>query len=69
MKSMAIFLIIGSTCLLPVMLTGVQAQQTESSQSQAVQARAVTIKELKSRQIAIESMTDIDPSLKADSLD
>ena len=50
-----IFLIIGSTVLLPLMVPEIQAQQTVAPQTQAVQARAVTIKELKSRHIAIES--------------
>ncbi len=64
-----IFLIIGSICLLPVIIPEIQAQQAASPQSPASQFRAVTKKELQSRRIAIESMTDIDASIKADSLD
>ena len=60
---------ISSIWLLSVILPEIQAQQTESPQSQAVQTRAVTIKELQSRHLAIESMTDIEASMKADSLD
>ena len=64
-----ILLIIGWTGLLSMILPETQAQQTVSTQPQAVQARSVTMKDLQSRRIAIESMTDIDPSLKAGSLD
>jgi uncharacterized coiled-coil protein SlyX len=69
MNKILIFLIIGSTVLLPLMVPEIQAQQTVDPQSQAVQARAVTIKELQTRHLAVESMTDIEASAKADSLD
>ncbi len=68
-KTFLIFLIIGSTGLLPAILGVTEAQQAAPSQSSAAQSRAITKKELLSRRIAIESMTDIDATIKADSLD
>jgi potassium efflux system protein len=64
-----LFLVVGSTCLLPVSIPESVAQQAASSQSSAAQSRAVTEKELLSKRIAIESMTDLDATIKADSLD
>jgi potassium efflux system protein len=68
-KIILIFLVIGSADLLPVILPQVQAQQAASSQYTIAQTRVITIKELQSRRIAIESMTDVDASIKADSLE
>ncbi len=68
MKKFVGFLIIGSICLLPVILSEIQAQQAATSQLLAAQSRANIIAELKSRRIAIKSMTDIDVSIKSDSL-
>ena len=67
MKRILIFLIIGSAILWMANLPEARAQQTASSQSAFAQTRSITKKELLSRRIAIESMTDIDATIKADS--
>ncbi|MBW2409202.1 MAG: mechanosensitive ion channel [Deltaproteobacteria bacterium] len=69
MKKYSAFLIIGSVWLLPVTMPEVKAQQIASPQSAVTQTRAITKKELLSRRIAIEGMTDIDATIKAQSLD
>jgi potassium efflux system protein len=68
MKKLVGFLTISSILLLPVILPEIQAQQTATSPSAAVPSPAIIIEELKSRRIAIESMTDIDATVKSDSL-
>ena len=62
------FLTLGSIWLLPVILPEIQAQQTVPSQSRAARSPVITIQELKSRRLAIEGMTDIDATVKTDSL-
>ena len=68
MKKLVGFLTISSIWLLPVILPEIQAQQTAAPPSAAVPSPAIIIDELKSRRIAIESMTDIDATVKTDSL-
>ena len=68
MKKLVGFLTVSSIGLLPVILPEIQAQQTVPSQSRAVRAPAITIQELESRRLAIEGMTDIDATVKTDSL-
>jgi potassium efflux system protein len=68
MKKLVGFLTISSIWLLPVILPEIQAQQTAAPPSVAVPSPAIIIDELKSRRIAIESMTDIDATVKTDSL-
>ena len=67
-KTLVGFLTISSMWLLPVILPEIQAQQTVPSQSRAARSPAITIQELKSRRLAIEGMTDIDATVKTDSL-
>ena len=68
MKKLVGFLTISSIWLLPVILPEIQAQQTATPPSTAARPPAITIEELKSRHMAIENMTDIDASVKTDSL-
>ncbi len=69
MKKLVGLLIISSLCLLPVILPPpIQAQQTATPPSTTAPSSAISIEELKTRRIAIESMTDIDASVKNDSL-
>ena len=68
MKKRVGLLIIGSIALLPLILPEIQAQQTATPPSTAAPSPAITIEELKSRRLAIESMTDIDATVKAESL-
>ena len=68
MKRFVGFLTIGSIWLLPVILPETQAQQTATPPSTAAPSPATTIEDLKSRRLAIESMTDIDATTKAESL-
>ena len=68
MKKFVGFLIVSSIWLLPLILPEIQAQQTATPPSTAAPSPAITIEELKSRRMAIESMTDIDATVKTDSL-
>ncbi|MEE9494889.1 MAG: hypothetical protein V3V39_00075, partial [Desulfobacterales bacterium] len=68
MKKLVGFLTISSIWLLPVILPEIQAQQAATPSSTPAPFPAITIEELKSRRIAIESMTDIDATVKTDSL-
>ena len=68
MKKLVGFLIVSSIWLLPLILPEIQAQQTATPPSTAASSPAITIEELKSRRMAIESMTDIDATVKTDSL-
>ena len=68
MKKFVGFLAVSSIWLLPVVLPEIQAQQTATPPSTAALSPGTTIEELKSRRMAIESMTDIDASVKTDSL-
>jgi len=68
MKKLVGFLTVSSIWLLPVILPEIQAQQTATPPSTAAPSPAITIEELKSRRMAIESMTDIDAMVKAESL-
>ena len=62
------FITVISILLLPVNLPEIQAQQTKTPPSMAAPSSAIAIEELKSRRKAIESMTDIDATVKTDSL-
>jgi hypothetical protein len=68
MKILVGFLTISSIWLLPMVVPEIQAQQTATSPSTAAPSPAINIEELKSRRMAIESMTDIDATVKSDSL-
>jgi potassium efflux system protein len=68
MKKLVGLLTVSSIWLLPVILSEIQAQQTATPPSTAAPSPAITIEELKSRRLAIESMTDIDATVKTDSL-
>jgi len=68
MKKLVGFLTVCSIGLLPVILPEIQAQQTATPPSTAAPAPVITIEDLKSRRLAIESMTDIDTTVKNDSL-
>jgi hypothetical protein len=68
MKKLVGFLTVSSIWLLPVILPEIQAQQTATPPSTVALSPAITMEELKSRRIAIESMTDIDATVKTDSL-
>jgi len=68
MKKLVGFLIVSSIWLLPLISPEIQAQQTATPPSTAAPSPAITIEELKSRRMAIESMTDIDATVKTDSL-
>ena len=67
-KKIAGFLTISSIWLLPVISPEIQAQQTATPLSTASPSPAINIEELKSRRMAIENMTDIEDSVKTDSL-
>jgi len=68
MKKLVGFITVSAIWRLPVLLPEIQAQQTATPPSATASSPAVTIEELKSRRIAIESMTDIDATVKTDSL-
>jgi potassium efflux system protein len=68
MKKLVGLITICSICLLPVILPEIQAQQTATTPSTAALSPGTTIEDLKSKRIAIESMTDIDATVKTDSL-
>jgi len=68
MKKLIGFLTVSSLCLLPVILPEIQAQQTAIPPSTTALSPAITIEELKSRRMAIDSMSDIDTTVKTDSL-
>ena len=68
MKKLVGFLTVSSIWLLPLISPEIQAQQTATPPSTAAPSPAITIEELKSRRMAIESMTDIDATVKTDSL-
>ena len=68
MKKLVGFLIVSSIWLLPLILPEIQAQQTATPPSAAAPSPAITIEELKSRRMAIESMTDLETAVKTDSL-
>jgi potassium efflux system protein len=68
MKKLVGILTISSIWLLPVILPEIQAQQTTTPPATATSSPAITIEELKSRRLAIESMTDIDATVKTESL-
>jgi potassium efflux system protein len=68
MKKLVGFLIVSSIWLLPLISPEIQAQQTTTDPSTAAPSPAITIEELKSRRMTIESMTDIDATVKTDSL-
>ena len=67
-KKLVGFLTISSIGLLPVILPEIQAQQAATPSSTPAPALSITIEELKSRRGAIENMTDIDATVKTDSL-
>ncbi len=68
MKKLVGFLTVSSMWLLPLILPEIQAQQTATPPSTTASSPAIAIEELKSRRMAIESMTDIDATVKSDSL-
>jgi chromosome segregation ATPase len=68
MKKLVTFLTISSIWLQPAILPEIQAQQTATPPSTAAPSPAITIEELKTKRGAIESMTDIDATVKTDSL-
>ena len=68
MKKLVAFLTISSIWLLPLVSPEIQAQQNTAPPSTAAPSPAITIEALKSRRLAIESMTDIDATVKTDSL-
>ncbi len=68
MKKLVGLLTVCSIGLLPVIPPEIQAQQTAILPSTAAPSPVITIDELKSRRIAIESMSNIDATVKADSL-
>ena len=68
MKKLVGFLIVSSIWLLPLILPGIHAQQTSNAPPAAAPSPAITIEELKSRRMAIESMTDLETAVKTDSL-
>ena len=67
-KTLVGFLTVSSIWLLPVILPEIQAQKTANPPSPAAPSPAITIKELKSRRLAIERKTDIDVTVKTESL-
>ena len=68
MKKFVAFLIVSPIWLLPLILPEIQAQQTATPPSTAAPSLVIAIEELKSRRLAIESKTDIDATVKTDSL-
>ena len=68
MKKFVAFLIVSPIWLLPLILPEIQAQQTATPPSTAAPSPVIAIEELKSRRLAIESKTDIDATVKTDSL-
>ena len=67
-KKLIGLLTIGSICLLLLVLSELQAQQTATPPSTGAPSSALTIEDLESRRMTIENMTDIDASVKTDSL-
>ena len=67
-KKLVGLLTIGSICLLLLVLSELQAQQTATPPSTGAPSSALTIKDLESRRMTIKNMTDIDASVKTDSL-
>jgi hypothetical protein len=63
MKKRVSLLIIGSICLLPLILSGIEAQQKATFPSTAARSTAISIEVLKSRRLAIENMADIDATI------
>ena len=68
MNKLVGFITVSAIWLLPVILPEIQAQQTASPPSTTPSSPAITIEDLKSRRIGIESSTDIDDTVKTDSL-
>jgi hypothetical protein len=68
MKKLVGFLTVSSIWLLPLILPEIQAQQTATPPSTAAPSPVIAIEDLKSRRLAIETMTDIDSTVKTDSL-
>jgi len=68
MKKLVGFLSISSIWLLPLSSPEIHAQQIATPQSTSTPSTAITVEHLKSRRLAIENMTDIDASVKSDSL-
>ncbi len=68
MKKLVGLITLYSIWLLLVALPEIQAQQTATPPSTAAPPPAISIEELKSKRAAIESMTDIDATVKTDSL-
>ena len=68
MRKFVGWFIVGSLCLLPPILSEVQAQPTATSLETAVRSTDISIEELKSKRLAIENMTDIDDTTKTESL-
>ncbi|MBW2431071.1 MAG: mechanosensitive ion channel, partial [Deltaproteobacteria bacterium] len=69
MKTLVGFLAMSSMWMLPLILPEIQAQQTITPPSRTVPPLAISIEELKSRRAVMESMTDIDVTVKTDSLE
>ena len=67
-KKLIGLLTIGSICLLLLVFSELQAQQTATPPSTGAPSSALTIKDLESRRMTIKNMTDIDASVKTDSL-
>jgi hypothetical protein len=68
MKKRVGLLTIGSIFLLPLILSEIQAQQTEILPSTIARSAAISVEDLKSRRLAIEGMSDINDTVKTDSL-
>jgi len=68
MKKLVGLLTVSSICLLPLILSEIRAQQTAAPPSTAARSAAISIEKLKSRRLAIESMTEINATVKTDSL-
>ena len=68
MKKSVGLLTIGSIFLLPLILSEIQAQQTAAFPSTTARSAAISIEALRSRRLAIESMANIDDTVKTESL-
>ena len=68
MKKLAAILTISSIWLLPMTPPEIQAQQPTTPPAPSAPSPSITIEALNSRRMAIESMTDIDATVKSDSL-
>ena len=68
MKNIICLLIFSLLFPMPAMIPRLRAQQSANPSSKTAPASAISIDELKSRRIAIESRTDIDTTVKTDSL-